>query len=105
MLALATNEIICPPGTKVKEYTMGSCQTLGAKRPTFAIEFSQPTYNMVFRGHRHLRFDNRGAVIADYAHNCMKYEMMGLTGSARLNPILPTRFCNVSDVSDKSTVI
>ena len=56
---------------------------------------------MVFRGHRHLRFDNRVAVIADYAHNCMKYEMIGLAGSALLNPILPTRFCNVSDVSDR----
>jgi hypothetical protein len=94
-------KIICPHGTKVKDYTMGSCQAFDAKRPTFAIEFSQPTYDMVFWGHRHLRFDNREAVIADYAHNCMKYEMIGLAGSALLNPILPTRFCNVSDVSDR----
>ena len=41
-------------------------------------------------------------MIADYAaHKCMKYEMIGLAGSALLNPILPTRFCNVSDVSDR----
>jgi hypothetical protein len=54
---------------------------------------------MVFRGHCHLRFDNRGAVIVDNAPTWMKYQIMGLAGSIVPNPIQLTRFCNVSDMN------
>src|SRR5215213_9292907 len=104
MSAMATNEIICPHCTKVNEYTMGSCRSCGAERPAFAIEFSQPIHNMVFLGLCHLRFDNRAAMIVDYAANCMKCEIIGLAGSTVPNPIPLTRFCNFSDMNDRIPV-
>ena len=55
---------------------------------------------MVFLGLCHLRFDNREAVIVDYAANCMKCEIIGLAGSTFPNPIPLARFCNVSDMND-----
>jgi len=82
----------------------GFLSKLWRRKATFAIEFSQPIDNMVFLGLCHLRFDNRGAVIVDYAANCMKCEIIGLAGSTVPNPIQLTRFCNVSDMSDRIPV-